>query len=107
MSNVAMANPKVPPSANPRFQPKYIPEITYPTPSPHNITGPSVGDNLEEADGDGEPDGMDMRAIYLVKKARIPLHLKVGIRVFKDRHLRWKHPWPYRPLIDRSMQIDP
>src|SRR6185369_7192982 len=24
----------------PRFQPKYIPEITYPTPRPHSIQGP-------------------------------------------------------------------
>jgi hypothetical protein len=37
---VAASIPQVPPSGSPRFQPKYIPEMTYPTPSPHNITGP-------------------------------------------------------------------
>src|SRR6185437_16003048 len=42
---VAMANPAVPPAASPRFHPKYIPEITYPTPRPHNIQGPKVRDN--------------------------------------------------------------
>src|SRR5688572_20856531 len=42
MKNVATASPSVPPCASPRFQPKYIPEITYPTPRPHNIEGVSV-----------------------------------------------------------------
>src|SRR6185437_16121245 len=42
---VAMANPAVPPAARPRFHPKYIPEITYPTPRPHNIQGPKVRDS--------------------------------------------------------------
>src|SRR3979490_2453760 len=45
MKKVAMASPFVPPSASPRFQPKYIPEMTYPTPSPHNMTGPKVRGN--------------------------------------------------------------
>src|SRR5882757_9846686 len=42
---VAIANPLVPPSANPRFQPKYMPEMTYPTPNPQSIKGPKVRDN--------------------------------------------------------------
>src|SRR5579872_5407168 len=42
---VAIASPSVPPWGRPRFQPKYIPEMTYPTPRPHNSTGPSVRDN--------------------------------------------------------------
>jgi hypothetical protein len=41
-TSVAASIPQVPPSGSPRFQPKYIPEMTYPTPSPHNITGPRV-----------------------------------------------------------------
>ena len=38
---VAIAIPKVPPFSSPRFQPKYIPEITYPTPNAHSKTGVS------------------------------------------------------------------
>jgi hypothetical protein len=34
-----MARPPVPPCSNPRFQPKYIPEITYPTPNPQRRKG--------------------------------------------------------------------
>jgi len=40
MQTVAMASPRVPPCGNPRFHPKYIPEMTYPTPNPQSITGP-------------------------------------------------------------------
>jgi hypothetical protein len=39
MKKVAMANPSVPPFSNPRFQPKYMPEITYPTPNPQSMRG--------------------------------------------------------------------
>ena len=39
IKNVAVARPRVPPFSRPRLQPKYMPEITYPTPSPHNIIG--------------------------------------------------------------------
>src|ERR1700722_3532364 len=42
---VAIPSPNVPPCGKPRFQPKYIPEITYPTPRPHNIQGPKVRDS--------------------------------------------------------------
>ena len=42
MKKVAMASPNVPPAGSPRFHPKYMPDITYPTPSPHNMSGPSV-----------------------------------------------------------------
>ena len=38
---MAISIPYVPPLANPRFQPKYIPEITYPTPNAHSKTGVS------------------------------------------------------------------
>jgi hypothetical protein len=38
---VAIAIPKVPPFSSPKFQPKYIPDITYPTPSPHRSIGES------------------------------------------------------------------
>src|SRR4051812_26744195 len=39
IKKVAMASPKVPPSLRPRFHPKYIPDITYPTPNPQIIAG--------------------------------------------------------------------
>jgi hypothetical protein len=39
---VAIAIPKVPPFSSPKFHPKYIPDITYPTPSPHRSIGESV-----------------------------------------------------------------
>jgi hypothetical protein len=42
IKKVAIANPSVPPFSRPRFQPKYIPDITYPTPNPHSIAGVSV-----------------------------------------------------------------
>ena len=42
MKKVAIARPNVPPSARPKFHPKYMPEITYPTPNPHSIAGVSV-----------------------------------------------------------------
>jgi hypothetical protein len=42
MKRVAIAKPPVPPSASPRFQPKYIPDITYPTPKPQRRNGLSV-----------------------------------------------------------------
>src|SRR5688572_27423433 len=38
---VAASSPWVPPAGRPRFHPKYIPEITYPTPRPHSVRGPS------------------------------------------------------------------
>src|SRR5437868_9502872 len=41
-----MASPFVPPSASPRFHPKYIPEMTYPTPSPHSVRGPRVRERV-------------------------------------------------------------
>jgi hypothetical protein len=39
---VAIAIPKVPPFSSPKFHPKYIPDITYPTPRPHRSSGESV-----------------------------------------------------------------
>src|SRR5947208_15275826 len=47
----AASIPQVPPSGSPRFHPKYIPEMTYPTPSPHSITGPSDFCSAGPADG--------------------------------------------------------
>jgi hypothetical protein len=42
MMKVAIAIPNVPPFSSPKFQPKYIPDITYPTPRPHKRIGDSV-----------------------------------------------------------------
>src|SRR5882724_12157329 len=36
ISPVAIVRPQKPPAARPKFQPKYSPEITTPTPSAHN-----------------------------------------------------------------------
>jgi hypothetical protein len=46
MKKVAIANPRVPPFSRPRFHPKYMPEMTYPTPNPQSIRGVNVLLNL-------------------------------------------------------------
>src|SRR5882757_7348389 len=86
---VAMASPLVPPSANPRFQPKYIPEMTYPTPSPHNIKGPRVRDSC------GEEDVSFGLLIDILKDNKISIdrpietHLQINYKLLRsDQHLQ-------------------
>jgi hypothetical protein len=78
----------VPPSANPRFHPKYIPEMTYPTPNPHNIKGPSVRDNCGE-------EGVSFGLL---------------LDILKDKEIIISAPVPVGPLpfpsIDRPIQIN-
>jgi hypothetical protein len=54
IKKVAMANPRVPPFSRPRFHPKYMPEMTYPTPNPQSIRGVKVLLNFaSSSDGTG------------------------------------------------------
>src|SRR5258708_7446804 len=106
MKKVAMASPFVPPSASPRFQPKYIPEMTYPTPSPHNMTGPKVRGNAL-----GLFDSWFSNDILKVKGFRPTPRIRGSLIPVSASPSPYNNPFP-RPgnppsLIDRPVQVDP